>query len=260
MRSKVSLSLLCNSFYPLFFWVEQLFLITYPICDTARLTLWKKEVLAPGAGHCRASSLISVQVIRQTAGHIGRGRRQTEWEWEEGGRGEGGIATYPPVWVCSPGGPLLCWTGMQRADNHIKRWIYVRTKWRQNNTLQLYVHNIMRAICSLFFDDYFWWWHLVHNMSISHWKLIAHVFQNKTKMHKHLWFKHRPICVFQQKKSTFEFVCKLLTLGCLWHTYLTGMTWFSSGLTLYFPPFSPSACNSSGCFCSGGQAHREPAL
>lgn len=70
-----------------FFSTGQLFLITYPICDTARRTLYEREVLAPGAGHRGASGLISVQVIRQPGGALQAGtwcsgRRQTEWDWE----------------------------------------------------------------------------------------------------------------------------------------------------------------------------------
>lgn len=54
-----------------FFWsIGLLFLITYPICDIARQTLYGGEVLAPGAGHRGASGLISNQVIRQTGGGI----------------------------------------------------------------------------------------------------------------------------------------------------------------------------------------------
>lgn len=77
-------------------------------------------------------------------------RRQTEWEREGGGRGDCGTAPYPPVWVCSPGGPLLSWTGMQRADNHARGWIDVRTKWRQNNnTGHSYVPNMVKKSGSL---------------------------------------------------------------------------------------------------------------
>lgn len=80
-----------------FFQAGQLFLITYSICDTARQTLYEREVLAPGAGHRGASGLISVQVIRQTGGALQpgmwcSGRRQTECDWERlGGHWRGGI-------------------------------------------------------------------------------------------------------------------------------------------------------------------------
>lgn len=68
----------------------QLFLITYPICDTAGLTLYEREVLAPGAGHCGASGLISVQVIRQTGGAYRQGHRGTGGGRQSGnGKGEG---------------------------------------------------------------------------------------------------------------------------------------------------------------------------
>lgn len=109
-----------------FFWTGQLFLITYPICDTARQTLYEREMLAPGAGHRGASGLISVQVIRQTGGDIQAGTRcnrgrQTEGNGKGGGSGDCGTAAYPPAWVCSPGGPLLRWTGMPGADNRCRR-------------------------------------------------------------------------------------------------------------------------------------------
>lgn len=61
------------------------------------------------------------QVIRQTGGTYRQGHGATEGEK---GKGEGeddcGTAPYPLVWVCSPGGPLLSWTGMQRADNRVR--------------------------------------------------------------------------------------------------------------------------------------------
>lgn len=86
-----------------FFWAGLLFLITYPICDTARLTLYEREVLAPGAGHRGASGLISNQVRRQTGGGTQSGTRwdrRTQTEQERvGGREtrDCGTASYPPV-------------------------------------------------------------------------------------------------------------------------------------------------------------------
>lgn len=131
-------ALLCHVFCS-FVWAGLLFLITYPICDTARRTLYEREV-APGAGHRRASALISKQVIRQTGwarrqGHGGTGggrlnrRRREGWR----GRGDCGTAVYPTVWVCSPRGTPLRWTGMRRADNHAGGRIHVRTKSGENN-------------------------------------------------------------------------------------------------------------------------------
>lgn len=65
-------------------------MITYPICDTARLTLYEREVLAPGAGHRGASGLISNQVIRQTGGAYRQGRGGTGGG-RQSGRGEGEV-------------------------------------------------------------------------------------------------------------------------------------------------------------------------
>lgn len=100
-----------------------MFLITHPISDTTRLTLCEREVLAPGAGHRRASRLISSQVIRQTGGAYRQGHSGTgEGRQSERGNGEGEwdcwTGPYLAVWVCSPGGPPLCWTGMLGVDNH----------------------------------------------------------------------------------------------------------------------------------------------
>lgn len=73
-------------FFFFFFLARLLLLITYPICDTVRLTLYEREVLAPAAGHRGASGLISSQVIRQTGGAYRQGRGGTGGGRQSGGR------------------------------------------------------------------------------------------------------------------------------------------------------------------------------
>lgn len=63
--------------YTFFLKVRLLFLIAGPIWDATRVTLYEKEVLAPGNGHYGAPGLISSQVIRETGGahsqgHVGQ--------------------------------------------------------------------------------------------------------------------------------------------------------------------------------------------
>lgn len=138
-----------------------LFLITYPFCYTARLTLYEREVLAPGAGHHRASGLISNKVIRQTGGAYRQGHGGTREGKQSGrgnGKGEGDCGTGPflAVWVCSPGGPLLCWTGMQRADNHARGWIDVGNKMKgeKQHMAIIPTQHSEKMVCSLSFGPY----------------------------------------------------------------------------------------------------------
>lgn len=261
--------LLSHSLYSFFFLAGLLLLITYPICDTVRLTLYEREVLAPAAGHRGASGLISSQVIRQTGGAYRQGHGGTGGGRQSRGEEEGivGRLYTRRCGFVLPGGPLLCWTGLQRADNQGGGWMDVRITTRSSHMCPAWWTKYDYLI--VFWTSFvFWRWRLVENTSVNSYVFESWQYefskqqqqQQQKKLHKGLGPGLRGhIYILQQKKKSTLWVRCLLLGVCGVHILLAQPGSPLVSLSI-FQPFSPSACNSSGCCCSGGQARREPPL
>lgn len=124
------------------------------LCHTARPT-YDKEVLAPSIGHCWGPKAYQQRGHKADwrnmhAGMQWNRSRQTERGKQKESR-DCGTAPYPLDWVCSPTGPPLCRTGMQRADNHYGGWIDVRKQTKLEKQCATATINVEKKSKSVFF-------------------------------------------------------------------------------------------------------------
>lgn len=166
-----------------FFWggAGLLFLITHPICDTAWLTLYEREVLAPGAGHRGASSLISSQVMRQS----GRAEAGTRWDRRrgEGGTGNRGTAPIPTgVGFVLPEDPCCAAQACRgQITEPEDEWMWEQTEKRTTTRSSNIYPTWWKKKCgsSLFLVVTPCSKHVRHDLGV--WKPTAHSFPNKNE-------------------------------------------------------------------------------